>query len=397
MTTTAVRPTSASLLVVGSGPAGVAAAKGFRDAGGEGDVMVLSADTAMPYERPPLSKDFLRGDSHASDIGIENDSFYRDQRIVMELETRVRSLNPSTRTVELSDGRMLGYQTCVLATGAEPRRLDVPGGDDSRVLLLRSLADASRLVAAADNARSAIVVGSGFIGCEAAASLASRGLEVTLVTDEDTPHAKRLGADIGARIVKWLRAAGVELITGASIQQIEEARRVRLDGGDHVAADLILTAVGVRPRVDIAQRAGLVIDKDRIAVDQQMRTSATGVLAAGDVTYPYNARAGRRLVVEHWGDAELMGRIAGSTAAGHPEQWAQSPGFWSTIGDRTLKYAAWGDGFDEVAVAEHTDGFTAWYRQDGVVVGVLTHERDEDYERGRTLVEGAAPLGSGSV
>ena len=168
---------------------------------------------------------------------------------------------------------------------------------------------------------------------------------------------------------------------------------MRLAGGSEVEGDVILVAGGVEPNAAIARYAGLAVEDNRIVVDAQMRTSRPGVLAAGDVALAFNAGAGRRLSVEHWGEALAMGRVAGATAAGRDASWAEVPGFWSTIGDRTLKYAAWGDGFDRAGLVDHHNGsFTVWYGQAGVTVGVLTHDADDDYEQGRARIEARQPL-----
>jgi len=268
----------------------------------------------------------------------------------------------------------------------------VPGGDDPRVLHLRSLASARTLRERAGAASRAIVIGAGFIGCEAAASLAMRGVAVTLVAQEDVPHAPRLGDPAGRRIQAWLEEHGVSLVLGAAVEAIEDGARV-LAGGRELEADLVLVAGGIRPCAGLAEAAGVRCADGRVVVDEHMHSSHPGILAAGDVARAFNAAAGRHLAVEHWGEALAMGEVAGRTAAGDRDAaWAQAPGFWSTIGERTLKYAAWGDGFDTARLEEDGNGFTVWYGRGGACVGVLAHERDEDYERGRELVERGAPM-----
>ena len=170
----------------------------------------------------------------------------------------------------------------------------------------------------------------------------------------------------------------MELRLGVEVEAIDSGRRVRLGGGSEVEGDLVLVAGGVEPNAAIARDAGLAVQAGRVVVDAQMRSSRPGVLAAGDVAFAFNAAAGRHLAVEHWGEALAMGRVAGETAAGRESSWAEVPGFWSTIGARTLKYAAWGDGFDDARLVAHDNGsFTVWYGQGGVTVGVLTHDADD--------------------
>ena len=379
------------LLVVGSGPAGVAAAVAYREAGGQGPVRIVTADEHLPYDRPPLSKDLLRGETHPDDIWLHPDGFYADRDIEIVRDAPVGALDPAG-TVTLDDGRRIGFTTCVLATGARPVRPPVPGTDRPTVHDLRSLTEALTLREAAAQATSAVVVGSGFIGCEAAASLARRGLRVTLLTTEERPQAARLGLEAAARIGGWLRADGVELLTGDGLGAVT-ADGVRTEQRPRHPAERVLLATGVQPRVELAEDAGLRVERGRVRVDAAMRTSSATVLAAGDVALATNTAAGRPVAVEHWGDAVTMGEIAGRTAAGRPGEWAQAPGFWSSIGDRTLKYVAWGDGHDDVVFRAGPAGaFTCWYTRDGRVVGVLTHDADDDYERGRRFVEDGAGL-----
>jgi len=380
------------LVIVGGGPAALATARSYREAGGDGNVTLLTPELTVPYNRPPLSKEFLRGELDDEELPIEAVEWYAANRVTVRLGAEADTLDPAARTVVLGNGEVLHYDTCVLATGAEPTPLPVPGATEEWVLMLRSVATARVLRDRAGQASSAIVIGSGFIGCEAAASLALRGLQVTLVTDEKIPHASRLGETAGRRIQGWLEALGVTLLLGAGVEAIGD-HAVHVAERDPVTAELILMAGGVKPCAGLAESAGIDVEQGRVVVDASMRTSADGVFACGDVAYARNAAAGRRLAVEHWGEALNMGEIAGATIAGRQAQWEVAPGFWSTIGKHTLKYVAWGDGFDETRVVDHGGGaWTIWYGCEGVTVGVLTHERDEDYERGRELIEAKAPL-----
>jgi 3-phenylpropionate/trans-cinnamate dioxygenase ferredoxin reductase component len=379
--------TAERLVVVGGGPAALEAVRAYREGGAGGDVVLVSADEYLPYNRPPLSKDFLRGESEEDALPLEDGGFYRHHDIEVRLRTRAQALDTGRRVVTLGDGETLGYRWCILACGASPKPLPVPGAEGSGVRYLRSRHQARELREAASAARSAVVIGSGFIGCEAAASLARRGLAVTLVSMEDGPQVARLGEAASGVLRAWLEDDGVSLRLGVEVEAIERGR-VRLAGQTSAEGDLLLVAGGVEPQVGIAAGAGLAVEAGRVQVDAHMRSSVAGVLAAGDVAFAFNAAAGRHLAVEHWGEALAMGRVAGQTAAGLEASWAEVPGFWSTIGDRTLKYAAWGDGFDDASLVDHGGGaFTVWYSQEGVTVGVLTHDADHDYERGRRLIE----------
>ncbi|WP_091298140.1 NAD(P)/FAD-dependent oxidoreductase [Amycolatopsis xylanica] len=379
-------------VLIGGGPAALSAARAYREAGGSGQVRILSADTEAPYFRPPLSKEFLRGDATDDDLPIESPEFYRDQRIDLSLRTEVTALDTEARTVTTSGGEVIDYTTCLLATGSEPARPPIPGADHPDVLTLRTAADSRRLREAADGVRSAVVVGAGFIGCEAAASLSRLGLQVTMICPEPFPQHARLGEDAGRELARWLKLEGVSVLTGTELLAIEDGTRIRTDLIPVLDVGFVLLATGVQPRVELAEKAGLDIGKGRVRTDEHLRASARGVFAAGDLAFAHNTAAARALKVEHWGEAEKMGGIAGRTAAGAPAAWDSVPGFWSTIGDRTLKYAAWGDGFDEARFIKHDNGFTVWYGRGGTTVGVLTHEADDDYERGSDLVERGAPL-----
>jgi 3-phenylpropionate/trans-cinnamate dioxygenase ferredoxin reductase component len=385
---------STDLLVVGGGPGGVGAVRGFRKHHGRGGVVFVSAEHALPYTRPALSKEFLRGDANAEDLPIEAPEFYGG--VDLHLGATVIALDTSEHVATLGDGTEVHYRSCVLATGSDPKSLPVPGGGDPRLYLLRSLASAHRLRTAARATDAAIVLGSGFIGCEAAVSLARRGLTVTIVSPERVPQETRLGEYAGQRILAWLAEEGVRTVMGAEIVEIHDGHRVRL-GGSHepLTAGLVLSGGGITPQINIARTAGLSIDDGRVLVDDRMLSSTPDIYAVGDAALAINRTAGRRLAVEHWGEAVRMGEIAGANAGGGDEHWDDVPGFWTQIGDRVLKYVAWGDGFDDARVVEGpADSFTVWYGRDGVVVGALTYQADDDYERAVELIEQKARLSS---
>jgi NADPH-dependent 2,4-dienoyl-CoA reductase/sulfur reductase-like enzyme len=276
----------------------------------------------------------------------------------------------------------------ILACGAAPDAPRVPGARRAR--LLRSLADADALRDAAENADTAVVIGSGFIGCEAAASLALRGLSVTLVAPEPLPQEGRLGSAAGQRLRELVIQAGARHVGGVAVEEITDTD-VRLDNGVTIDCDLVLAATGVTPQYRIASDAGLQIRDSRIVVGADMSTSAKGVYAAGDVALAWHTAAGRRLAIEHWQDALDQGAIAGASAAGGTATWHGVPGFWSTIGEATVKYHAWGDGYQRSRMLSHPDGFTVWYEADDAVVGVLTHNADNDYDLGARLIAAQAP------
>jgi NADPH-dependent 2,4-dienoyl-CoA reductase/sulfur reductase-like enzyme len=376
------------LLVVGGGPAALSSATAYREHGGAGRVRVISDDDTLPYFRPALSKEYLRGEVSEPDMALTDTSSLAEHDIEVSLNHTVTSIDAAQRSVTLLGGTQLLYQSCVLATGATPKPLPVPGALDQRVSYLRTAGDGRSLRAAAQRGRSAAVIGSGFIGCEAAVSLARLGLDVVVVSAEPLPQRQRLGHDAGQRLHRWLNEEGVRFVGDASVQAIDDGRQVHVDGHAPITADVVLIAAGIEPRSGPVDTARVPTYDGRLVVDEYMRSEVPGLLAAGDIAYAHNASAGRHLVVEHWGEATAMGTIAGTTAAGRLERWEQAPGFWSAIGDNTLKYAAWGDGYDNSRLVEHDAGaFSIWYLSDDTIVGVLTHDADDDYERGRELVQ----------
>jgi 3-phenylpropionate/trans-cinnamate dioxygenase ferredoxin reductase subunit len=376
------------LLVVGGGPAALSTVRSYREADGNGSVAIVTDEHRPPYQRPPLSKELLRDEASESDLPIEDEGWFAEQDIAL-VSGRAVALDPSTRTVWLSGGRELEYGSCVLATGAEPIRLPIPGADDPAVRVLRSLDQARELKLRLQPGGAVVVIGSGFIGCEIAASLRIRGQRVTLISDEAAPNQRRLGDDAAGIIAGWLRDDGVVLHLGAGVERIqrEPAGLGVITDEARATGAVVVMATGAAPRGELASGAGIALQDGAIPVDAGMRTASPGVLAVGDVCLAENLAAGRRIKVEHWGDALGQGEIAGRTVAGTPAQWFDVPGFWSTIGRRTLKYSAWGDGYDTAHTVRHEDGgFTVWYGQDDKVVGVLTHQADADYERGGAMV-----------
>jgi NADPH-dependent 2,4-dienoyl-CoA reductase/sulfur reductase-like enzyme len=373
------------LIVIGSGPGGVSAADAFRQHDRYLPVRILTADPELPYARPPLSKDYLRGDT--DDVWLHPAQWYLERSIDLHLATEVVAIDPAAHTVT-TDGGTYSYTALVLACGAVPTPLPVPGGHHA--LQLRSLGDAARLRKAAGDAASAVVVGAGFIGCEVAASLALNGLAVTLVAPEPVPQEKRLGAAAGRRLQALVELAGVRYVGGVSVRELTEGA-VRLENGVSIDCDLTVAATGVTPRIDLAEPAGLSIQDSRVIVGADMRTSAPDVYAVGDLALAFNTRVGRRIAVEHWQDADDQGAIAGAQAAGQPLTWQGVPGFWTTIGDATLKHHAWGDGYEHDRLLDRAQGFTVWYESRGAAVGVLTHNADADYDTGETLIAEARP------
>ncbi|HEY7967332.1 MAG TPA: FAD-dependent oxidoreductase [Solirubrobacteraceae bacterium] len=386
----------ASVVIVGGGPAALSTARAYRAAGGRGEVTLVCEEPRLPYERPPLSKELLRGERDADATLIEQPRWFDDHGVGVRLGVAAESIDLRAGVVRLRDGAALPGEAIVLATGSEPVRPRLPGADEPSVLTFRRLPDSRRLALRSRPGGRVVVIGSGFIGAEIAGSLSLRGIAVTLLTTEERPQQRRLGREAGERIASWLGELGVELLCGVEVVAIHAGREVELAGGAGVHGDCVVLGAGVRPRGELAAAAGATMHDGAVVVDEAMRASggdgAATLLAVGDVAYARNAAVGRHLRVEHWGDALTHGEVAGATLAGRSGRWAAVPGFWTTIGRRTLKHAAWGDGHDECRLIEHGgDAFTVWYVRDGSLVGVLTHERDQDYERGAAAIAAGGP------
>jgi 3-phenylpropionate/trans-cinnamate dioxygenase ferredoxin reductase component len=381
------------ILIVGGGPAAHAAAAAYREAGGEAPLRILAAEVELPYERPPLTKEYLRGETSRGDLLLEHAGWYRERGIEVETGTEVTALDLDAGEAHGADGRAWSFERCLLATGARPLVPDLPGADGPDVRTVRTLGDSEQLRALAESA--VLVVGSGFIGCEAAASLAHLGAQVTMATLEPSPQLERLGEEASARIRGWLEQRGVELLPGATLAEIAVepgGSKVRFEDGREVGTDAVVLALGIARNDELAAAAGAAVE-DGVRVDAAMVSSHPLLLAAGDVAAAQNGSAGRRLRVEHWGEALNMGAVAGQTLAGVEAVWDAAPGFWSTIGDRTLKYAGWGDGWDELRFEDRGPGggFVVRYGRDGELVGVLAHEDDAAYEAGRGEVQRRVP------
>jgi 3-phenylpropionate/trans-cinnamate dioxygenase ferredoxin reductase subunit len=379
------------IVIVGGGPSALSTARSYREAGGRAHVDLICAEPHLPYNRPPLTKEFLRGEREAADLALEDEAWFAEHAVTLRRGRSAVDLDRQARCVQLEGGKEVPYDACVLATGSAPERPPVEGAQDPDLHTIRTVDDALRLRAAARPGTRAVVVGAGFIACEAAASLVRRGVDVVLVAPEERPQAQRLGEQAGELITTLLREAGVEVRLGVEVQRIEPRWRVLLDSGGVLSADIVVLGTGVAPRIALAAQAGLDVEDGAVLVDSSMRSSDAAVFAVGDIAAAQHARAGRRLRVEHWGDALAHGEVAGRTLAGEDAAWTSAPGFWTTIGEDTLKHSAWGDGFDEARVVAEGDAqLVVRYLRDGEDVGVLALGDDDAYEAGRRRLEEGA-------
>jgi 3-phenylpropionate/trans-cinnamate dioxygenase ferredoxin reductase component len=360
-------------IAIGSGPAGLTAAETFRQKHQKIPVYILASDPALPYAKPPLSKAYLCG--RDPNLDLHSPGWFAGHGIQLHRGITVDHIDLTNREVVTAAGRRYAYWHLVIASGATPVPLAVPGGESA--LSLRSFADAVVLRMAAKNSDSAVVVGGGLIGCEAASCLATRGVATTLVAPETVPVQRRFGLDAGERVAKMLSDIGVRFIGSTSVAAVAD-REATLETGAAVEAELVVSATGVRPDSRLATAAGIDTEGGRIVVDERMHTSAPNVYAAGDVALAHNVTAGRRIPSEHWRDATEQGRIAGTVAAGYPAAWAAVPEYSCVIGQYELKYRGWGPCYDGSVLEESRDGFTVTYRSGHEVVGVLTATTNRD-------------------
>jgi len=364
------------IVIVGGGLAGAKAAETLRDEGFDGDLTIVGAERERPYERPPLSKEVLRGEKDRETARVHEEGFYAEADIALRLGEAATGLDPAAGTVTLDDGDTLPWDRLLIATGAEPRALPVPGGDLPGVLALRTLGDSDRLRDVARAGGRLVVIGAGWIGCEAAASARELGAEVTMVEMADVPLAGVLGATIGGLYADLHREHGVELLTGARLEAVEgdgRAERVRLAGGRTIDCAAVLAGVGVAPRTALAESAGLAIDNG-ILVDATLETGAPGVFAAGDVAnalHPFYD--GRRVRVEHWANALNQGPCAARNMLGAGEPYDRLPYFFSDQYDAGMEYSGLASARDEVVIRGDAAGrelIAFWVAEGRVLAGM---------------------------
>ena len=338
----------ASVVIIGAGAAGGAAAEMLRREGYDGPVTLIGADEFLPYDRPNLSKDYLAGTASEEWIPLRSADFYREQKIDTFTNTSVTAIDPQEKKVTLTDGRSLGYGALLLATGAEPVRLAIPGGDLPHVYYLRTLTDSRRIIDKAKSSKRAVVIGASFIGLEVAWSLRERKLEVAVVGKGSLPLEKVLGGELGTVIRETHEANGVKFHLGRKPAAIQD-RHVELDDGTKLDCDLVVVGIGVRPNTAIAKQAGIATDNG-VLVDEFLKTNVPGIFAAGDIARWPDPRAGR-IRVEHWVVAQRQGQTAARNILGADEAFNLPPFFWSNHFDLHIHYVGHGGGDDRSTVS----------------------------------------------
>lgn len=364
------------IVIVGGGAAGYAAAERLRELGHAGSLTMLSADTSAPYDRPNLSKDYLAGTAPEEWIPLQGDAFYAERAIDLRLDSEVVGIDVAARELRTRNGERHAYDALLFATGAEPRRLNLPGLDGPRVFTLRTLADARAVIAASTEARKVVLIGAGFIGLEAAGALRARGLEVHVVAPGKVPMERALGAELGGFIAALHAAQGVQFHMGATPTGFDGST-LTLDDGSAMAADLVVVGTGVTPRTALAAMAGLAID-DGILVDETLQTSAPDHYAAGDVArYPF---AGDTARVEHWVHAQRQGQVAAANLLGAGQRYGEVPFFWTHHQGVDLRYCGHAGRWDDVLIDGDLTSrdFTARYFRGGRLVAAASVGRDRE-------------------
>jgi 3-phenylpropionate/trans-cinnamate dioxygenase ferredoxin reductase subunit len=387
-------------LIVGASMAGAKAAEELRTQGFDGRVMLIGTEPERPYERPPLTKDYLRGESEREKAYVHPGGFYAQQEIELVTGVTVTAIDPGASRVTLDDGRKLGYDRLLLTTGAEPRRLQIPGADLDGVHYLRTLADCDLLRARLGAGGRVVVVGAGWIGSEFAASARQRGLEVTVIDPQPLPNERIFGAGVAAFYRDVHDRHGIEFLPGDGVDSFEgngAVARVRTAGGRRVECDFAVVGIGVMPRTGLASDAGLEVSNG-IVVDAKLQTAAPDIFAAGDVANAWHPFYRQRVRVEHWANALHQGPAAARAMLGQQVSYDHIPYFYSDQYDVGMEYSGYVPQWDEVVFRGDRAGgeFIAFWLRDGRVAAGMNvnvwdvNEHVQALIRSRQPVEAAA-------
>jgi 3-phenylpropionate/trans-cinnamate dioxygenase ferredoxin reductase subunit len=382
--------------IVGASLAGAKAAEALRQRGFEGRLVLIGAEAERPYERPPLSKDYLRGESAREKAYVHPEDFYAQHEIDLMTGAAVTAIDPDRATIRLDGGRELGYDKLLLATGAEPRRIPVPGAELEGIHYLRTMADADVLRERLNAGRRVAVVGAGWIGSEFAASARQRGLEVDLIDPLPLPNQRVFGPELGAFYRDVHAQHGVELLLGQGVEAFEgdgSVQRVRTSGGEPVECDFAVVGIGVVPREQLARDAQLEVSNG-VVVSDRLESSVPGVFAAGDVANAWHPFFNQRIRVEHWANALNQGPVAAQAMLGEPVSYDRIPYFFSDQYDVGMEYSGYAPAWDQVVFRGDPAGgeFVAfWLHEQQVVAGMNVNVWDVN-EHVQALIRSRRPI-----
>jgi NADPH-dependent 2,4-dienoyl-CoA reductase/sulfur reductase-like enzyme/nitrite reductase/ring-hydroxylating ferredoxin subunit len=376
-----------SIVIVGGGAAGNAAAEMLRRQGFKGSVTMLSADDSLPYDRPNLSKDYLAGNASEDWIPLRTPDFYKEQNIDVRLNARVVSIDTVEREVVLADGSHITFDALLLVTGADPVRLDIPGAELPHVHYLRTLDDSRALISKTKDAKRVVIIGASFIGLETAASLRARGIEVRVVGPQSRPLERVLGAELGDMVKAIHEEHGVVFHFGTTATAIDKDS-VTLKSGERLSADFVVAGIGVRPDTSLAKAAGITVDNG-IVVDQYLQTSVPGIYAAGDIARWPDPHSGGPIRVEHWVVAERQGQTAAINMLGGRQPFDAAPFFWSQHFDVTVSYVGHAEKWDKIEIEGDPAArdCKVTYIQSGRKLAVATVSRDLESLRAEAELE----------
>jgi 3-phenylpropionate/trans-cinnamate dioxygenase ferredoxin reductase subunit len=381
-------------VIVGASLTGGAAATALRQGGFEGRIVMIGAEPHLPYERPPLSKEYLRGEATAERALLHPESWYSDNGIETMLSTRAIRIDEEGKVVHLEGGDGVPYDRVLVASGGRNRKLSVPGGELGGIHDLRTIEDADRLRAEAVRGRRAVVVGAGFIGCEVAASLRNLGVDVEVVEIFEVPLYRALGLEIGRIFEGIHRDNGIRFHFGETVERFEGKGRVEgvvTDKGTRIGCDFAVVGVGIQPNTEVAEGSGVELDNG-IVVDELCRTNVEGIFAAGDVANHFHPLWGRRMRVEHWDNALKQGGAAARNMLGQDTIFDDPHWFWSDQYEYNLQFMGFAPEWDELVIRgslEERD-FAGFYLHDGVVRAAVALNRGKDVRRSAGMIRARA-------
>jgi 3-phenylpropionate/trans-cinnamate dioxygenase ferredoxin reductase component len=391
--------TSSTFAIVGGGLAGAKAAEALRDKDFDGHIVLFAAEEHLPYERPPLSKEYLLGKKQIGEFNAESSSWYRDHHVELQLGTEVTAIDPGAHTVTLPDGDTVRYDKLLLATGSSPRKPPIPGADAEGVHYLRTIDDAQTLNSVLTEGTSLAVVGAGWIGLEVAAGARERGVTVTVVEAAELPLQAALGRELGEVFAKLHRDHDVDLRLGATVDEITssggKASGLKLGDGSTVTADRVLVAVGATPNLGLAERAGLALGDGGVLVDASLRTSDSDIYAVGDIAAAEHPLFGVRVRTEHWANALKQPAVAAAGMLGKPAEYAELPYFFTDQYDLGMEYVGHAPEYDRVVFRGDVAGreFTSfWLDSDSRVLAGMNVNIWEGLDDIKALINSREPV-----